>query len=59
MKGDFSTVREDGVKITVLVYRKPKKYTKTWATATGHNFNYAGIGGRGLRKGNSTKSNSF
>jgi hypothetical protein len=59
MKGDFSVVREDGAKITVLAYRKPKKHTKTWNTATGHTFNYVGLGGRGAAKGKSTKTFSI
>jgi hypothetical protein len=56
MKGDFTTVREDGVKITVLAYRKPKKTSKTWNSATGHTFAFVGLGGRGSGKGKSTKT---
>ncbi len=47
----------NGVKYVVLEMRKPRKAERTWRSETGHTFNYAGIGGRGLRKGWSTKSN--
>ena len=56
MRGDFTVVREDGTKVTFLAYRKPKKASKTWNTATGHIFAYVGIGGRGAAKGKSTKT---
>lgn len=55
MKGDLTLFR-DGVKVQILAYRKPKKESKTWNTATGHTFAYAGIGGRGNAKGKSTKT---
>jgi len=55
MKGDFTTVC-DGVKVTVLAYRKPKKVSKTWNTATGHTFAYVNLGNRGSAKGKSTKT---
>jgi len=55
MKGDFTTV-QDGVKVTMLVFRKPKKASKTWNTATGHTYAYVGLGGRGNAKGKSTKT---
>jgi hypothetical protein len=55
MKGDL-TLFQDGVKVQILAYRKPKKESKTWNTATGHTFAYAGIGGRGNAKGKSTKT---
>jgi hypothetical protein len=56
MKGDFKFVREDGVKITVLAFRKPKKTEKTWNSATGHVYAFVGLGGRGAAKGRSTKT---
>jgi hypothetical protein len=56
MTGDIKYVREDGVKVSILVPRKPKKSEKTWNSATGHIYCYAGIGGRGYRKGLSTKT---
>jgi hypothetical protein len=55
MKGDVTMIR-DGVKVTLLVFRKPKKASKTWSTATGHTFAYVGLGGRGNAKGKSTKT---
>ena len=55
MKGD-STIVVDGVKVTLLAYRKPKKSTRTWNTATGHTFAYVGLGNRGNSKGKSTKT---
>ena len=56
MKGDVKFVREDGVKVTLLAPRKPKKAERTWNTATGHTFCYVGLGGRGAMKGRSTKT---
>ena len=49
----------DGVKVTLCEYRKPLKTSRTWKTAVLHTFAYAGVGGRGLRKGRSTKTNRF
>lgn len=46
----------NGVKTTLCEYRKPKKATKTWSSATGHTYAYVGIGGRGSAKGKSTKT---
>ena len=54
MKKTVTTV--DGVKITVLPYREPKSSARTWNPCTGHTISYVGLGGRGLRKGWSTKS---
>ena len=56
MKGDYTKVLPNGVKFTVLAYRKPKKESKTWKTETGHIFAYVGIGKRGASKGKSTKT---
>lgn len=56
MIGDVKFVREDGVKVTLLVPRKPKKSEKTWNSATGHTFCYVNLGGRGRSKGVSTKT---
>lgn len=56
MKGDFEKILENGVKLTVLAYRKPKKTEKTWNQKTGHIYAYVGLGGRGSRKGKSTKT---
>jgi len=55
MKGDITTVR-DGVKVTLLAFRKPKKASKTWNSATGHTYAYVALGGRGSAKGKSTKT---
>lgn len=48
----------DGVKYMILEMRKPRKAERTWKTETGHIYNYSGIGGRGRRKGESTKTNT-
>lgn len=56
MKGDVKFVREDGVKVSILAPRKPRKSEKTWNSATGHTFCYVGLGGRGAAKGRSTKT---
>lgn len=50
MKGDVKFVREDGVKVSILM---PKK---SWNSATGHIYCYVGLGGRGAAKGRSTKT---
>ena len=57
MKYNDIVTKVDGVKFVVLEMRKPRKAEKTWKTEVGHTFNYVGLGGRGLRKGWSTKSN--
>jgi hypothetical protein len=57
MKYSDTTTVIDGVKYVVLEMRKPRKAERTWRSETGHIFNYAGLSGRGLRKGWSTKSN--
>lgn len=54
MKKTDTIVFINGVKTTLCEYRKPKKDTKTWSTATGHIYAYVGIGGRGAAKGKST-----
>jgi len=59
MKYADVTLVLDGVKVTICEYRKPKKSEKTWKSEVGHTFNYVGLPGRGLRKGNSTKVNRF
>jgi hypothetical protein len=61
MKTEFemkssSFISESGVKITVAAYRAPRKTERTWKTSTLHAYAYAGIGGRGNRKGKSTKT---
>lgn len=57
MKYNDTTTVINGVTFVVLEMRKPRKTEKTWKSETGHIFNYVGLGGRGLRKGWSTKSN--
>jgi hypothetical protein len=54
MKKRDTIVFINGVKTTLCEYRKPKKESKTWSTATGHIYAYVGIGGRGAAKGKST-----
>ena len=56
MKYRDITVVRDGVKVTLCAPRPARKTEKTWATATGHTFNYVGLGGRGSAKGRSTKT---